>query len=116
MEGSAITNAKHSYQTMGNTNDIVLSHPANHCTNKSGTPTASTYTEFWTVGFSTLRRAIYLNGEFNVHMILAALSGSLLLFAFLAFFYNIVVSLGIKSVLGIYTPSKLNTKDPVTAQ
>jgi cytochrome c oxidase subunit I len=63
-----------------------------------------------------LRRTIYVNGEFNVYMILAGLSGSLLLFAFLAFFYNIVMSLGIKGVLGIFTPSKLNTKDPVPAQ
>jgi cytochrome c oxidase subunit I len=63
-----------------------------------------------------LRRAIYMNGEFNVYMILAALFGSLLLFAFLAFFYNIVMSLGVKGVFGIFTPSKLNTKDPVPAQ
>ena len=41
-----------------------------------------------------LRRSLYVNGEFNVYMILAALSGSLLLLAFLAFFYNIVMSLG----------------------
>jgi cytochrome c oxidase subunit I len=63
-----------------------------------------------------LRRAIYVNGEFNVYMILAGLSGSLLLFAFLAFFYNIVMSLGIKGIIGIFSPSKLKTKDPVPAQ
>ena len=62
-----------------------------------------------------LRRSLYVNGEFNVYMILAALSGSLLLFAFLAFFYNIVMSLGLKGVIGIFTPSKLDTTDPVPA-
>jgi cytochrome c oxidase subunit 1 len=43
-------------------------------------------------------------------MILAALCGTLLLLAFLAFFYNIVMSLGLKGVLGIFTPSKLDKK------
>lgn len=57
-----------------------------------------------------LRRTIYYNGEFNIYMILAAICGSLLLFAFLAFFYNIVMSLGLKGVLGIFTPSKLDKK------
>jgi cytochrome c oxidase subunit 1 len=58
-----------------------------------------------------LRRSIYFNGEFDVYMILAALSGSLLLLAFLAFFYNIVMSVGLKGVIGIFMPSKLKTKD-----
>jgi cytochrome c oxidase subunit 1 len=62
-----------------------------------------------------LRRSLYVNGEFNSYMILAALSGSLLLLAFLAFFYNIVMSLGLKGVIGIFTPAKLNTTDPVPA-
>jgi len=62
-----------------------------------------------------LRRSLYVDGEFNVYMILAALSGSLLLFGFLAFFYNIVMSLGLKGVIGIFTPSKLDTTDPVPA-
>lgn len=57
-----------------------------------------------------LRRAIYFNGEFNTYMILAALSGALLLAAFLAFFFNIVMSVGLKGVIGIFTPSKLNPK------
>ena len=60
-----------------------------------------------------LRRTIYLNGEFSLYMILAGLSGALLLFAFLAFFYNIVMSLGLNGVIGIFTPSKLNVKDLV---
>ncbi len=62
-----------------------------------------------------LRRSLYVNGEFNVYMILAALSGSLLLLAFLAFFYNIVMSLGLKGVIAIFTPSTLDTTDPVPA-
>jgi cytochrome c oxidase subunit 1 len=62
-----------------------------------------------------LRRSLYVNGEFQVYMILAALSGSLLLLAFLAFFYNIVMSLGLKGVLEIFTPSKLDTTECVPA-
>jgi len=62
-----------------------------------------------------LRRSLYVNGEFNVYMILAALAGSLLLIGFLAFFYNIVMSLGLKGVIGVFTPSKLDTTDPVPA-
>jgi cytochrome c oxidase subunit 1 len=58
-----------------------------------------------------LRRSLYLNGEFNVYMVLAALSGSLLLFSFLAFFYNIVMSVGLNGVIGIFMPSKLKTTD-----
>jgi cytochrome c oxidase subunit 1 len=58
-----------------------------------------------------LRRTIYLHGEYNLYMILAGLCGALLLFAFLAFFINIVMSVGLKGVIGIFTPSKLNVKD-----
>ena len=58
-----------------------------------------------------LRRTIYFNDEFNLYMVLAAFSGALLLSAFLAFFYNIVMSVGLKGVIGIFMPSKLNTKD-----
>ena len=60
-----------------------------------------------------LRRTIYFNGEFNVYMILAAFSGTLMLLAFLAFFYNIVMSLGLKGIAGIFAPSTLDTKSPV---
>jgi len=62
-----------------------------------------------------LRRSLYVNGEFNGYMILAALSGALLLFAFLAFFFNIVMSLGLEGVLWIFTPSRLDTKEPLPA-
>ncbi len=58
-----------------------------------------------------LRRAIYVNGEFNLYMVLAGLCGGLLLLAFLAFFINIVMSVGLKGVIGIFSPSKLNPKE-----
>jgi len=55
-----------------------------------------------------LRRVVYHNGEFNLYMILAGLAGTLLLLSFLAFFYNIVMTVGLKGVLGIFIPSKLD--------
>jgi len=60
-----------------------------------------------------LRRTLYVEGEFNTYMILAGLSGALILLAFLAFFYNIVMSVGLKGVIGIFSPAKLKTKDLV---
>ncbi|MCE1197861.1 MAG: cbb3-type cytochrome c oxidase subunit I [Marinilabiliales bacterium] len=57
-----------------------------------------------------LRRTIYLHGEFNLYMILAGICGLLLLLAFLAFFFNIVMSVGLKGVIGIFAPSKLDEK------
>jgi cytochrome c oxidase subunit 1 len=48
-------------------------------------------------------------------MILAALSGSLILIAFFAFFFNIVMSVGLKGVIGVFSPAKLKTKDLVPA-
>ncbi len=62
-----------------------------------------------------LRRTIYFNGEFDLYMVLAALCGGLLLLAFLAFFYNIVMSVGLNGVIGIFTPSKLNKNDLLPA-
>jgi cytochrome c oxidase subunit 1 len=62
-----------------------------------------------------LRRTLYLDGEFGVYMVLAALSGALLLAAFLAFFFNIVMTLGVNGVIGIFTPSRLDTMEPVPA-
>jgi cytochrome c oxidase subunit 1 len=63
-----------------------------------------------------LRRSLYVNGEFNFFMIFAAFSGALLLTGFLAFFFNIVMSVGLKGVLGIFTPARNKTKDLVPAQ
>jgi cytochrome c oxidase subunit 1 len=58
-----------------------------------------------------LRRSLYINGEFNLYMILAAAAGSLILIGFLAFFFNIVMSVGLKGVIGIFLPAKNKTKD-----
>ena len=62
-----------------------------------------------------LRRTLYVNGEFNTYMVLAGLSGALLLLSFLAFFLNIVMSLGLKGVIGIFMPAKFQTEDLVPA-
>jgi len=58
-----------------------------------------------------LRRTLYLNGEFDGYMILAGLSGSLIFIAFVIFLFNIIMSLGVKGLVGIYLPSKLDTED-----
>ncbi len=58
-----------------------------------------------------LRRTLYFNGEFDLYMILAMFCGFLLLIGFIAFFINIVMSLGLKGVLQVFTPSKLDTKE-----
>ncbi len=58
-----------------------------------------------------LRRSLYLEGEFNLYMILAGICGALLLIAFLAFFVNIVMSVGLQGVIGIFKPAKIKTKD-----
>jgi cytochrome c oxidase subunit I len=60
-----------------------------------------------------LRRSLYVNGEFNTYMILAGICGAVLLFGFLAFFFNIVMSVGLSGVIGIFSPSKLKTKELV---
>jgi cytochrome c oxidase subunit 1 len=58
-----------------------------------------------------LRRTIYYEGEYNIYMILAGLSGFLILLAFLAFLYNVIMTLGVNGLIGIFMPSKLKTKD-----
>jgi cytochrome c oxidase subunit 1 len=63
-----------------------------------------------------LRRSLYVNGEFSTFMILAAASGALILIGFLAFFFNIVMSVGLKGVLGIFTPAEIKTTDLVPAK
>jgi cytochrome c oxidase subunit 1 len=62
-----------------------------------------------------LRRTIYFDGEFSLYMILALLCGLLLLAAFLAFFFNIVMTVGLKGVLGIFSPSKLDKDELLPA-
>jgi cytochrome c oxidase subunit 1 len=63
-----------------------------------------------------LRRMVYFEGEFSAYMILAALAGALLVVGFLAFFFNIVMTLGLSGVLGVFTKSKLQTKDLLPAE
>jgi cytochrome c oxidase subunit 1 len=58
-----------------------------------------------------LRRTLYFNGEFDLYMILALVCGSMLLIAFLAFFINIVMSVGLKGVIGIFSRYGSNKKD-----
>ncbi len=58
-----------------------------------------------------LRRSLYVDGEFNTYMILAAICGAFLLLGFLAFFYNIVMTVGINGVIGIFKPAKVKTAD-----
>lgn len=62
-----------------------------------------------------LRRTIYFEGEFMPYMILAAAAGTLLLLGFLAFFFNIVMSVGLKGVVGIFLPAKSDTQELVPA-
>jgi cytochrome c oxidase subunit 1 len=63
-----------------------------------------------------LRRSIYVDGEYNTYMILAGICGCLLLLAFLAFLFNIVMTVGVKGLIGIYSPAKINTRECVPAQ
>jgi cytochrome c oxidase subunit 1 len=44
-------------------------------------------------------------------MVLAALSGALLLIAFVAFLYNIIMTVGVNGLLGIFKAPKLRTTD-----
>ncbi len=63
-----------------------------------------------------LRRSLYIHGEYNIYMILAGISGAMLLLAFAAFLYNIIMSVGVNGVLGIFSPSKIKTKDLLPAE
>lgn len=60
-----------------------------------------------------LRRTVYLEGEYQTYMVLAGICGLLLLSAWVVFLINILMSVGIKGLIGIYTRSKLDTKDLV---
>jgi len=53
-----------------------------------------------------LRRHLYVDGEFNTLMILAAISGTMVLVAWLIFLLNIVLSVGIKGLIGIFLPAQ----------
>jgi cytochrome c oxidase subunit 1 len=52
-----------------------------------------------------LRRHLYVDGEFNTMMILAAISGAMILVAWVIFLLNIVLSVGVKGLIGIFLPS-----------
>jgi cytochrome c oxidase subunit 1 len=56
-----------------------------------------------------LRRHLYVNGEFNTYMILAAICGTMILIAWGIFLFNIVMSVGIKGLIGIFLPAKDQT-------
>ena len=57
-----------------------------------------------------LRRSLYIEGEYNIYMIFAGICGGLLLIAFLSFFINIVMSVGLQGVIGIFRSSKMDPK------
>jgi cytochrome c oxidase subunit 1 len=63
-----------------------------------------------------LRRSIYVDGEYNTYMIPAGICGCLLLLAFFAFLINIVMTVGVKGLIGIYSPATMNTRECVPAQ
>ena len=56
-----------------------------------------------------LRRHLYVNGEFNTLMILAAICGTMVLVAWFLFLFNIVMSVGIKGLIGIFLPAEDKT-------
>ena len=62
-----------------------------------------------------LRRTIYFNGEFESYMILAGISGAMLLLAFAAFLFNIVMTLGLNGAIGIFRKSTLPKDDLLPA-
>jgi cytochrome c oxidase subunit 1 len=53
-----------------------------------------------------LRRHLYVDGEFNTFMILAAISGTMLLVAWFLFLLNVVMSVGVKGLVGIFLPAQ----------
>ncbi len=56
-----------------------------------------------------LRRHLYVNGEFNALMVGAAIFGSMVLIAWFIFLFNIVMSVGLKGLVGIFMPAKDST-------
>jgi cytochrome c oxidase subunit 1 len=56
-----------------------------------------------------LRRHLYVDGQFNPDMIFAAICGTMLLVAWFLFLYNVVMSVGIKGLIGIFLPAKDKT-------
>jgi cytochrome c oxidase subunit I len=62
-----------------------------------------------------LRRTIYVGGEFRPYMILAALSGALLIAGLVAFLVNIVMTVGLEGAIGIFRRSTGRTEELVPA-
>ena len=60
-----------------------------------------------------LRRTLYFEGEYQTYMILAGICGLLLLSAWVVFLLNVLLSVGVKGLIGIFTKPKLDTKDLV---
>ncbi len=54
-----------------------------------------------------LRRTIYYDGEYAPYMVLAAISGTMLLAALALFLYNIVMTLGLAGAAGLFKKSEL---------
>ncbi|MDD4504902.1 MAG: cbb3-type cytochrome c oxidase subunit I [Sulfurospirillaceae bacterium] len=53
-----------------------------------------------------LRRHMYFNGEYNFYMILAGICGGMLLLAWVLFLFNVIMSVGLKGLIGIFLPSE----------
>jgi len=53
-----------------------------------------------------LRRHLYVDGEFHTWMILGAIFGSMVLIAWVLFLFNIVMSVGLKGLIGIFLPAQ----------
>ncbi len=53
-----------------------------------------------------LRRHLYFDGEFDMWMVLAAVCGTMVFLAWLLFLFNIIMSIGLKGLIGIFLPSR----------
>ena len=58
-----------------------------------------------------LRRTLYVDGEYNFYMIVAAICGMMMLVAWAIYLLNFVMSIGLKGLLGIFKPATTDTKD-----
>ena len=56
-----------------------------------------------------LRRHFYMDGEYQTFMVLAAICAVMLVTAWVLFMINIVMSIGLKGLLGIFLPAEDNT-------
>jgi len=63
-----------------------------------------------------LRRTLYVDGEYTTYMVLGFAGGALVLLSWVTFLVNVVMSIGVKGLIGVYMPSKLKTKDLVPAE